>query len=109
MDAKTTALNTALGQGAQTTRRTGGACSGGSRSRTRPARRSRSRRDGNEAARGTAPGHGAQHGAQHDASAAAEELMFREALKQSLIWGKAEEEQEAREEGLIPDFLRYET
>ena len=50
---------------------------------------------------------GAQHGAQHDAAAAAEELMFREALEQSLLWGKAEEE--AREQGLIPDFLRYET
>ena len=33
--------------------------------------------------------------------------MFREALEQSLLWGKAEEE--AREQGLIPDFLRYET
>jgi hypothetical protein len=41
------------------------------------------------------------------AAAAAEELMLREALEQSLLWGKAEEE--AREEGLVPDFLRYET
>jgi hypothetical protein len=41
------------------------------------------------------------------ADADAEELMLREALEQSLLWGKAEEE--AREEGLVPDFLRYET
>jgi hypothetical protein len=41
------------------------------------------------------------------AAADAEELMLREALEQSLLWGKAEEE--AREEGLVPDFLRYET
>ena len=38
-----------------------------------------------------------------DVAADAEELMLREALEQSLLWGKAEEE--AREEGLIPDFL----
>ena len=91
--------------------RGGGACSGGGggalgRGRAQHAALALAEGSQRSSARHGAR-NGAQHGAQHDDAAAAEELMFREALEQSLLWGKAEEE--AREEGLVPDFLRYET